>query len=424
MSHQRNVQVGNESWPGTAHTNRRQFLKFLAGSPVLASMGWHAWLAANSPAAIHAAEVAAALDKIITSPDLALNVFDFEAAAQAALPPAHWGYLATGVVDDGTLQANRKAFSKYHVRPRRLIDVRNIDLSTELFGVKWDSPIMLAPVGSQKAFHEEGEVAAAKAAAHARHLQILSTQTTCSVEDVNEARGEPVWYQLYPTSRWEVTQGLVKRARAAGCPVLVVTVDQITFAQAETFRRWVRQDTRDCSECHSPRVFGRHKPMYRDLNTAGLTSNLSQSLTWDLVKRLRDATDQKLVLKGIVTREDAHLCLEHGVDGILVSNHGGRAEDSGWGTLDSLPEVVEAAGGKIPVMIDGGFRRGTDIFKALALGAKAVAIGRPYIWGLASFGQPGVERVLSLLRLELELAMKHAGTRSLREIDAASIGKT
>ena len=404
------------------HTDRRKFLRFLAGSPLLASMGLPAWLAEMTAPYAQAAEIVPAENEIISSPDLAMNVFDFEAAARAALPPAHWGYLATGVEGDATLQANRSAFSKYHLRPRRLVDVRKINLTTKLFGVEWETPIILAPAGSQKAFHDEGEIAVAKAAAKQRHLQILSTQSTTSVEDVIAARGAPVWFQLYPTARWDVTQGLVKRAQAAACPVVVVTVDQLGFSQAETFKRWTRKDTRDCSECHSPRVFGRHKPMYQGLNTTGLTGNLFQGLTWDLVKRLRDVTDMKIVLKGIVTREDARLCLEHGVDGVLVSNHGGRAEESGWATLDSLPEVVEVVGGKIPVMIDGGFRRGADVFKALALGAQAVCIGRPYLWGLAAFGQPGVERVLSLLRLELELVMKHAGTRSLQEISRASIG--
>ncbi|MCZ6767532.1 MAG: alpha-hydroxy acid oxidase, partial [bacterium] len=154
----------------------------------------------------------------------------------------------------------------------------------------------------------------------------------------------------------------------------------------------------------------------------GLRGNLAQNLTWDIVRRLRGETDLKILIKGIVTREDARLCLEHGVDGLVVSNHGGRAEESGRGTLDSLPEVLEAIDGRIPVLIDGGFRRGMDIFKALALGAKAVLIGRPYLWGLGAFGQPGVEKVLEILRLELELAMMNAGTRSIKEINRSYVG--
>lgn len=162
--------------------------------------------------------------------------------------------------------------------------------------------------------------------------------------------------------------------------------------------------------------------MFDGVNLEARESDRDQ-LTWDIVGKLRDITDMKIVLKGIVTREDAQLCLKYGVDGIIVSNHGGRAQETGWATLDSLPEVVEAVGGKIPVMVDSGFRRGTDIFKALALGATAVGIGRPYLWGLAAFGQKGVERVLELLRLELELAMMSAGARTLDEISPQSIGR-
>ncbi|MBM3840054.1 MAG: alpha-hydroxy-acid oxidizing protein [Verrucomicrobia bacterium] len=401
-----------------ALANRRAFLKFLAGSPLFAPAA-RLLLSEGSLSETHAA---AAVEPVIASPEAALNVFNFETAARAKLPPAHWGYLATGVEDDATLRANRSAFSKYHIRPRRLVDVRQIDASTRLLGEELASPILLAPVGSQKAFHDDGEVAVARGAKAQRHQMILSTQTTSSIEDVNAAYGSPVWYQLYPTSSWEVTRGLLKRVQAAGCRVVTVTVDQLSFRSTETFQRFRRTDDRDCAECHSPRVFGRHKPMYQGLNTTGVTSNLYAGLTWDFVDRLRQETTMKIVLKGIVTREDARLSVEHGVDGILVSNHGGRAEESGWGTLDSLPEVLEAVAGKMPVLIDGGIRRGTDVFKALALGARAVCIGRPYIWGLAAFGQAGVEKVLNLLRLELDLAMKHAGTRTLRDITRNCVG--
>ncbi|MBI2948919.1 MAG: alpha-hydroxy-acid oxidizing protein [Verrucomicrobia bacterium] len=410
------------SQPAPALASRRKFLRFLAGSPLLAPIASRLLLSDGGDAEVRAADTVAMIEQAIASPEAALNVFEFEAAAKAKLPPAHWGYLSTGVEDDATLRANRTAFSKYHLRPRRLIDVRKIDQSTRLFGLDVKTPILLAPVGSQKAFHDDGETAVARAAREQRHQMILSTQTTTSVEDVNAAHGSPVWYQLYPTSSWEVTKGLIKRVQAAGCPVVMVTVDQLSFRSTETFQRIRRTDDRDCAECHSPRVFGRHKPMYQGLNTAGVTSNLFAGLTWEFVDRLRKETTLKIVLKGIVTREDAQLSVEHGVDGLLVSNHGGRAEESGWGTLDSLPEVVEAVAGKIPVLIDGGIRRGTDVFKALALGARAVCIGRPYVWGLSAFGQAGVEKVLNLLRLELEFAMKHAGTRSLQEITRSCVG--
>jgi 4-hydroxymandelate oxidase len=180
----------------------------------------------------------------------------------------------------------------------------------------------------------------------------------------------------------------------------------------------VRVDPRTCTDCHQPGLAGRlrRKPMFDKLDLTGLADYYAPTLTWDSIRRMKDMTRMKVVLKGIVTREDAELCVVRGIDGIIVSNHGGRAEESGRSTIECLSEVIDAVGGKIPVLIDGGFRRGTDIFKALALGARAVCIGRPYIWGLGAFGQPGVERVLDILRVELELIMKQAGVLSLDQI--------
>jgi isopentenyl diphosphate isomerase/L-lactate dehydrogenase-like FMN-dependent dehydrogenase len=297
-------------------------------------------------------------------------------------------------------------------------------MSTEIFGTKWEAPIVIAPVGSQKAFHPEGEIATARAAQASRALQILSTVTTSSVEDVTAARGAPIWYQLYSTNKWEATEKIVKRAQAAGCPVLVFTVDLPVGRNTETQELFARTDTRQCANCHTPRpgLDYRRKPMFNGVDMSGLALS-SPAHTWEVVKRLRDVTGMKLVLKGIETREDAALCVENGVDGIIVSNHGGRAEESGRATIDCLAEVIQAAGGRIPVLVDGGFRRGTDIFKALAMGARAVCIGRPYIWGLSAFGQPGVERVLQILRHELDLVMRQCGTRSLKEITPVFIAE-
>src|SRR5215510_9556871 len=399
--------------------SRRRFLKFLAGSPLLALWGpgsIEELLATAFQKATGPDD--APLQKLITSPEQALSVFDFEPVARQALPPAHWGYMATGVDDDATLHANRAAFSKFQIRPRRLIDVRKFDTSTEIFGVKWKTPIIIAPVGSQRAFHPEGEAAVAKAAASRGHLQILSTVTTTSIEDVIAARGAPVWFQLYPTSSWAVTQALVKRAEAAGAPVLVLTVDLPAGRNTETLERSKRADTRNCANCHQSGMAGyvKRRRMFDNVDLTGVFGVYAPNLTWDFVRKLKDLTKMKLVLKGIVTREDAALSVENGVDGLIVSNHGGRAEESGRGTMECLPEVIDAVQGKIPVLIDGGFRRGTDIFKALAIGAKAVCIGRPYLWGLASFGQPGVEKVLDIMRAEFELIMRQAGATSLDQI--------
>ena len=399
--------------------HRRRFLTFLAASP-LAALSGRAWFGDRVDAAQSSRDVPGG--SLITSPAEALNVFDFEPVARRELPAAHFGYLSTGVDDDATLRANREGFSRFQIRPRRLVDVANVNTSVELFGTTWKSPIVLAPAASQKAFHPDGEIAAARAAGAKGHLKILSTGATSAVEDVRSAHGGPIWFQLYPTDTWRITQALVKRAEAAGCPVLVLTVDLPAGRNTETERRFARTDARQCSNCHQLSLAGyvRRKPMFDGLDVTGVNF-ASPRLTWDVVRRLKDTTTMKLVLKGIETREDAELCVRHGVDGIIVSNHGGRAEESGRSTIECLPEVVDAVQGRIPVLVDGGFRRGTDVFKALALGAKAVCIGRPYLWGLAAFGQPGVARVLEILDREFELMMKHAGVTSLSKLDRSFV---
>jgi isopentenyl diphosphate isomerase/L-lactate dehydrogenase-like FMN-dependent dehydrogenase len=385
---------------------RRRFLKFLAGSPLLASVPAEAWQEAA----------------VLENPKDALNVMEFEAAARKALPPAHYGYMATGVDDDKTLRANHEAYGRIQLRPRRLVDVREASTRTSLFGKVWESPIFLCPCGYQNAFHPQGEAATARAARARKSLMLLSTVTTVPVEEVNREYGAPVWYQLYATSSWTITEKLVKRAEAAGCPVLVWTIDLMAGRNTETQTRFRRLDTRDCTTCHGPGGPGglRRDPMFAGLDLTGV-GLAAPALTWDAVERLKNLTSMKVVLKGIETREDTELACRHGADGIIVSNHGGRAEESGRATIECLTEVVEAARGRVPVMIDGGIRRGTDVFKALALGAKAVGIGRPYLWGLSAFGQPGIERVIEILRTELNLVMRQCGTRSIEEITRASV---
>jgi isopentenyl diphosphate isomerase/L-lactate dehydrogenase-like FMN-dependent dehydrogenase len=393
-------------------SDRRAFLRLLAASPLFAGI----------PALLDAF----AQESTLATAEAALDVFDFEAAARKVVPPAHWGYMATGVDGEDTLRANREGFTRYQLRPRRFVDVSRMDLSTELFGMKLASPIVLCPVGGQKAFHAEGEIAAARAAKAKGHLQILSTQSSSSVEDVINARGGPIWFQLYTTNRFDVTTRLVKRAEAAGCPVVAVTVDLPAGRNTETATRLRQLDNRVCANCHivgpagTPQGGPGTKPMFAGINTQGLTTS-SPSLEWDFIKRLKDVTKMKVVIKGLETREDAVLAVENGADGIVVSNHGGRATETGRATIEALPEVVQAVAGRIPVLVDGGVRRGTDVFKALALGASAVGIGRPYIWGLSAFGQQGVERVLDIVNNELRLAMVGCGTRSLKEITSASI---
>jgi 4-hydroxymandelate oxidase len=393
---------------------RRQVLKSLLAAPALAGLA-SSWRAGAEDA-----------EPFITAPGQAIDVFDFERLARRNLPPAHWGYLATGVDGDATLAANRAGFSDYSLRVRRLVDTRQIDLTTRLFDRTWDTPIVIDPVGSQNAFHPDGELATAKAAKSGKHLQILSTVSSTGVEDVIAARGEPVWYQLYPTDHWPVTQSLVRRAEQAGCPVLALTVDLQGGSNRVALARSIRLDSRDCTSCHSTsrtRLSGfiTGKPMFAGLDISAVTDLTPPDMTWDYLKRLRDIWPRRLVVKGLVTREDAELAIGHGIDGIVVSNHGGRAEDSGRPAIASLAEVAEGVRGRVPLVMDGGVRRGSDIFKALALGANAVGIGRPYIWGLASFGQAGVERVLEILRSELVTAMRQAGTRNIAEITRAYV---
>lgn len=392
---------------------RRDFLRFLAASPLLAGLGSLAAFADGG-------------EPLPDSAAKALDVFELEAIAKKNLPPAHWGYMATGVDGDATLRANGEGFANLALRVRRLAGVRAPDTSVSLFGTTWETPIVLCPVSSQRAFHDDAEIATARAARSRKTLQILSTLSSTGVEDVAAARGGPVWYQLYPTDQWSVAQGLMKRAEAAGCPALVLTVDLQGGSNRETVVRGRRLDTRDCSSCHAADPFDvagalPRRAMFRGLDVSKVTWIFPPDATWDYVARIRAAWRGKLLLKGIVTREDAELCLAGGVDGIVVSNHGGRAEESLRPSIDSLVEVAAAVKGRVPVILDGGIRRGTDIFKALALGATAVGIGRPQVWGLAAFGQAGVEAALDILRRELEMVMRQAGTTSLAKIDRSYV---
>lgn len=392
-------------------TNRRAFLEYLAASPLLAGL----------PVADVLAQASG-----LAKPADALDVFDFEAMAQKIVPPAHWGYLMSGVDGDATMRANRDGFARYQLRTRRFVDVSRIDMGTTLFGETFNSPILLCPLSSQGAFYPEGEVASARAAKARGHLQVLSTQSTMGLEDVTKARGAPVWFQLYTTDSFAVTTKLLQRAERAGCPAVAITIDLPAGRNPVTQNRFQKQDTRDCTSCHGPAGPGGNgtvvptKPMFSGIDVKGVRLQ-SATLTWDFIKRVREVTKMKVLVKGLESGEDAALAVGYGADGVVVSNHGGRASETGRGTIESLPEVVAAVAGRVPVIVDGGFRRGTDVFKALALGASAVGIGRPYVWGLSCFGQQGVERVLDMLNNELRLAMVGCGTRSLKEVTPAAL---
>jgi len=399
--------------------HRRRLLQWLSASPLLASPGF-SFAGVDRPSKLPELEANASL---IAKPEEAINVFDFEPVFFKNVPPAHVGYMASGIDAEATLKANREAFSKYYLRPRRLNDVSKVDTSIEIFGVKYPNPIIIAPTGGNKAFHPEGEVAVARAAKVGGHLEMLSTSATTSIEDAMAARGAPVWFQLYASPKWEVAEAIVKRVERAGCPVVAVTVDRVAGRNQETFFRLRARDTRECKGCHEPGVAGatKRKPAYDGVDLTGLTNTQSANMTWDFIGRLRGITKMKIVIKGILTAEDAALCVKYGADGLIVSNHGGRGEDSGRATIDVLPEVVEAVKGRTTVLIDGGFRRGTDIAKAIAMGANGVCVGRPYLWGLGAFGQPGVEKVLEILRTEFRVAMMQCGVRSVKEFTPAFV---
>ena len=394
--------------PSETAKGRRQFLKFLAGSPFLAQAGLSAGLL-NSLGGITLG--AQEDDGIIGSLDEAFEIMDFEPLARKMVLPQHWAYLATGVDDDSTLRANREGFLNYSLRMRRLVDYTKLDLSTEIFGKTWASPLALCPVASLKGFHTQGEPAVARSASGKGVLQMLSTQTSTAIEEVNDAYGEPIWYQIYVRPDWENTTKLVKRVEAAGCPVLVFTIDLLAGRNTVTSNRAQGQEGTQaefCQNCHKDLS----KPM-----AAGLTRTPGRTnFTWDYVKRLKDSTSMKLVLKGIVTQEDAELAVEFGADAVMVSNHGGRGSASLRSTIECLPEVAAGVAGRIPIIMDSGVRRGTDIVKALALGADVVAVGRPYVWGLAAFGQEGVDKVIDILHRELRLVMNQMGATSVAQL--------
>ena len=404
--------------------NRRRFLKYLAGSGAVALSG-HGELAnaLEAPNRLPDPMVWAPrdLDHLITTPKEAINVFDFEPVMHKNVPPAHFGYMASGIDDEVSLRANREGFLKYQLRPRRLVDVSKVDMSMEIFGQKYDTPIMLAPTGGHRGYHPDGEIATAKGAKSGNHAMIVSTQMSYPIEDIAAARGAPLWFQLYATNKFEVAKHHVERAEKAGCVAVAVTVDRSGGRNQETLFRMQRTDTRTCSDCHEPgakngQMAQPKSPMYDGVDVSGLANIQASAMTWDYLKRIRDATKMKCVIKGILSAEDAKLAADNGYDAIIVSNHGGRADEAGSSTIETLPEVIAAVGGRMPVLIDSGFRRGTDVVKALAMGATGVAVGRPYLWGLGAFGEAGVTRVLELLRIELMAAMQQAGAPTMRAL--------
>lgn len=390
-------------------------MRWLAGAP-LAAAGAGGVLAALP--GLQAMAQQSVATTIADAKDV-LNIFELQARARELVPPAHFAYLETGVLDNRTVAANQSAYDKWGLRPRRLVDVSLMSTSVTLFGQTWKSPIALAPVSSMRAFNPDGERAVGAAAGKRQALQILSTLTTYSIEDVMGASGQPVWQQLYTTNLPELGEKVLARAEAAGAGAIVFTIDLLGGGQRRELQAiGARMDNRTCATCHIPRQgydFSR-KRMFDGLELYGAVSPNSQTLTWDYVSRLREIVRSKLLVKGVMTPEDAELAIARGVDGIIISNHGGRAEESLVGTIDVLPEIAETVAGRVPILIDGGIRRGSDAFKALALGASMVCIGRPYAWGLGGYGEAGVAKAMEILDEELAQTMRQCGVTTIGSI--------
>lgn len=394
---------------------RRAILMGLSTWPCL---GWPVRsLAASLPSSLSSSKAPA------VTVDQVLDVASFEPLARAALPPAHFGYIETGVDDDRTVAWNHEAFAHYRIRARRFADVRRIDTTRSVLGRAWMSPLYLSAVSSMRAFHPEAELAVARAAKSTSTQMMLSCAASTGIEPVMEARAAPLWQQLYATDDWNVTTGIVRRAEAAGSEAIVLTVDARGGRNRETLTRAMRADRRECTACHPGNNHDawRRAPMFAGLDVSRVTRLVPLDLTSEYLDRLRALIKGRFIVKGIGTGEDATLAVQHGADAIIVSNHGGREEETLRATIDALPEVVAAVAGRVPVLIDGGIRRGTDVFKALALGATAVGIGRPQAWGLAAFGQPGVEAVIDILNRELIDIMRQAATPTLADITSERI---
>lgn len=334
-----------------------------------------------------------------------VNVFDYEQLAKARIEPAAWDYYNGGSDDEITLRANRTAFERIRLRPRVLVDVSTCDTRTTVLGTPVSMPVLVAPMGVHRYAHPEGECETARGVGPAGTIMLASTSASRSPEEIAQAATGPLWFQLYVFRGVKTTEDLVRRAEAAGYRAIVLTVDLPRLGNRE-------KDTRN--DFNLP-------PALHPNYTPESEAEEPVHLTWESLAWLRSLTSLPLLVKGILTAEDAALAVEHGVSGIVVSNHGGRQLDTAIPSIEALPEVVEAVAGRCEVYMDGGIRRGTDILKALALGARAVLVGRPVLWGLAVNGAEGVLHVLEILRKELELDMALAGRPTLASIDRSLV---
>jgi 4-hydroxymandelate oxidase len=346
-----------------------------------------------------------------------INVHDFEAEATRRLPEPSREYLNSGSADEWTLRRNRRAFEELRLLPRVLRDVGHVDTAQTLFDQPLATPMLIAPTGYHRLFHGEGEIATARGAAAAGVPFVVSTMATVPIEAIAAASDATLWFQLYVQRDGKHTQLLVERAEAAGCRAIIVTVDTPVLGSRDRERRLVFPTDGTMRAVHleelDPTGTKRHH-----WEPGSIHSPLLQpALTWTSIEWIRSLTRLPLLLKGVMAAADARRAITAGVDGVIVSNHGGRNLDTVPAAIEALPAVVRAVDGRVPVLMDGGVRRGTDVLKAVALGARAVLLGRPPLWGLAVAGADGVRRIFELLQFELQTAMALAGVAALGDVN-------
>lgn len=350
------------------------------------------------------------------------DVFDYARAAPARMSPMGWEYISGGAADELSLRWNHEAYERIRIRNRVLVDISRLDTRTTLLGRVHAFPVLLAPTAYHKLAHPEGELATVKGAGTADVTMVVSTSANTTLEDIAAAATRPLWFQLYVNPDRKFALDLVRRAESAGYEALVITVDQqvLGIRNRETRARFTLPPGIDRANLRGLEIAGGGQ---RPTEGSVFSALLDPTLSWKDIASFRAATKMPIILKGILSADDAERAVEIGASAIIVSNHGGRVLDTVPATIEALPEVVAKVGGRIPVLVDGGIRRGTDILKAIALGASAVLIGRPYLYGLAVGGADGVAKVVNILRRELEMAMALTGRTSIKAIDATVLWK-
>jgi 4-hydroxymandelate oxidase len=352
----------------------------------------------------------------MASSEQPINLFEFEETAKELLPKEEYDYIAGGATDEISVERNRRAYASWAFRPRVLRDVSKLDLSTTILGTRVELPVLIAPCGGHKRAHPDGELATYRAAASCGTVLAVSANSNTSFEDLAKAANGTLWVQLYPFRDKAMTRDWLERAKANSYKAIVVTLDSQWPPKRERNIRNRYQRTRGANYPAG----GEHPDAPRP---AGSGAGSDPAATWKDLEWIKAATSLPVVAKGIMTGEDVELCAEVGADGVIVSNHGGRHLDNTLATVEVLSEAVAAANGKMEVFLDGGIRRGADVVKAIALGAKAVFIGRPLFWGLAVGGEQGVVRVINLLRDEIQITMAKCGRPTVASIDLSTIVK-